>query len=62
MSVYNCQLLSIPLLICFLFKKRKPVIIKNIGAANLNIVGIIVEYVVFANLEKHTVRKWGMIR
>jgi len=26
------------------------------------IVGIIVEYVVFANLEKHTVRKWGMIR
>lgn len=26
------------------------------------IVGVIVEYIIFANLEKYTVRKWGMIR
>ena len=26
------------------------------------LVGVIVEYGIFANIEKHTVRKWGMIR
>lgn len=37
---------------------------KSIYAALILIiaVGVIVEYGIFANIEKHTVRKWGMIR
>lgn len=48
----------------FIFMKRTNVDIAGVFAALIviMIIGIIIEYGIFRTLEKHTVKKWGMVR